>query len=115
LDLQLHRAERRPSLPGRNERRRAIEGLKRQRSRVDHQAAFTPAGPGSTQETRSVDDQAEWLDNDRVLYAMPADHANLPDVWSVPADGTGAPRLFLAQAESPAVVTRQAFPRQRGQ
>jgi hypothetical protein len=66
-------------------------------------------------ETRSVDDQAEWLDNDRVLYAMPADHANLPDVWSVPADGTGAPRLFLAQAESPAVVTRQAFPRQRGQ
>ncbi len=49
-------------------------------------------------ETRSVDDQAEWLDNDHVLYQI------VPDVWTVPADGTGEPRLFLRSALSPAVI-----------
>jgi hypothetical protein len=50
-------------------------------------------------ETRSVDDQVEWLDDERVLYAIS------PDVWVVPADGTGAPRKFLSEALSPAVVS----------
>jgi hypothetical protein len=45
-----------------------------------------------------VDDQVEWLDNDRVLYARS------PDTWVVPADGSGAPRKFLSNALSPAVV-----------
>jgi hypothetical protein len=49
-------------------------------------------------ETRSVDDQAEWLDGGHVLYGV--DGA----VWSVPADGSGRPTRFLAQADSPAVV-----------
>ena len=49
-------------------------------------------------ETRSVDDQAEWLDDDHVLYGRGG------DVWSVPADGSGAPKRFLANADSPAVV-----------
>ena len=49
-------------------------------------------------ETRSVDDQAEWLDDDRVLYGV--DGA----VWQVPADGSGQPRRYLARAGSPAVV-----------
>jgi hypothetical protein len=49
-------------------------------------------------ETRSVDDQAEWLDDDRVLYGV--DGA----VWVVPADGTGEPTRFMAEADSPAVV-----------
>jgi hypothetical protein len=49
-------------------------------------------------ETRSVDDQAEWLDDDRVLYGI--DGA----VWVVRADGTGEPSRYMAQADSPAVV-----------
>ena len=36
-------------------------------------------------ETRSVDDQAEWLDDDHVLYGV--DGA----VYAVPADGSGEP------------------------
>jgi hypothetical protein len=49
-------------------------------------------------EKRPVDDQVEWLDNDRILYGYS------PDVWVVPADGGGAPRKFLSKALSPAVV-----------
>jgi hypothetical protein len=50
-------------------------------------------------ETRSVDDQVEWLDNERVLYAVEA------DVWSARADGSGTPRKFLSEALSPAVIS----------
>lgn len=49
-------------------------------------------------ETRSVDDQAAWLDDRTVAYGV--DSA----VWSVPADGSGAPRELVAQAASPAGV-----------
>lgn len=49
-------------------------------------------------EARSVDDQAEWLDDEHVLYGLGA------DVWRVRADGTGRPALFLRDALSPAVV-----------
>jgi hypothetical protein len=49
-------------------------------------------------EARSVDDQAEWLDDQHVLYAV--DGA----VWSVPADGTGRPSRYIAGAGSPSVV-----------
>lgn len=49
-------------------------------------------------EPRSVDDQAEWLDDDHVLYGR--DGA----VWVVPADGSGEPREFIAGGDSPAVV-----------
>lgn len=49
-------------------------------------------------ETRSVDDQAEWLDNGNVLYALGQ------DLWKVPSDGTGSPSLFLSQGLSPSVV-----------
>jgi Tol biopolymer transport system component len=49
-------------------------------------------------EPRSVDDQAEWLDDDHVLYGV--DGA----VWSVRADGRGRPSRFIAGAASPAVV-----------
>ena len=49
-------------------------------------------------EQRSIDDQAEWLDDGTVLYGL--DGA----VWSVPADGSGEPSRFLAGADSPAVV-----------
>ncbi|MEU3771413.1 hypothetical protein AB0E55_40655 [Amycolatopsis keratiniphila] len=49
-------------------------------------------------ETRSVDDQAAWLDDRTVAYGV--DSA----VWSVPADGSGAPRELITQAASPAGV-----------
>jgi hypothetical protein len=58
-------------------------------------------------ETRSVDDQVEWLDDSRVLYGLPDEGppATLDvNLWSVPADGSGAPAEFLAHAASPAVV-----------
>lgn len=57
-------------------------------------------------EPRSVDDQVQWLDDEQVLYALPgaADRAAIMDEWVVPADGGGAPRLFLPQAYSAAVV-----------
>jgi len=49
-------------------------------------------------ETRSIDDQLEWLDDDNVLYGAAG------DVWTVRADGSGAAREYLAAADSPAVV-----------
>jgi hypothetical protein len=49
-------------------------------------------------ETRVVDDQVEWLDDHSVLYGTGE------EVWTVPADGTGAPQRFLAGAASPAVL-----------
>jgi hypothetical protein len=58
-------------------------------------------------EQRSVDDQVEWLDNDRVLYGLSrAGAAGAPaqDVWMAPADGTGAARVFVPDAWSPSVV-----------
>jgi hypothetical protein len=57
-------------------------------------------------ETRSVDDQVEWLDNSRLLYGLsrPGSEATISDVWAVPADGTGAPGVFIPEASSPAVV-----------
>jgi hypothetical protein len=51
-------------------------------------------------ETRNVDDQAEWLDDGTVLYSVES------DIYAVPADGTGATRLFTRRADSPAVVPR---------
>ena len=60
-------------------------------------------------ETRSVDDQVEWLDSENILYSLP--HATAgsgsSDVWVARSDGTGSPRLFLSDAFSPAVVSPQ--------
>jgi hypothetical protein len=57
-------------------------------------------------ETRSVDDQVEWLDNDTILYALPNGGKARPvmDIWAAAADGSGTPRVLLTNAESPAVV-----------
>ena len=53
-----------------------------------------------------MDDQAQWLDDQHVLYALPAgaDHPAIMDEWVVPADGGGEPRLFLPGAYSAAVA-----------
>ncbi len=53
-------------------------------------------------ETRSVDDQAEWLDDEQVLYGVE------DAIWSVRADGSGSPRRLLQSADSPAVVRASA-------
>jgi Tol biopolymer transport system component len=46
-------------------------------------------------ETRSVDDQAEWLDGGWVAYGLGG------DVWAVRSDGAGRPRRLVAHASSP--------------
>ena len=56
---------------------------------------------------RSVDDQVEWLDSSRIAYGVQDEGppATLDvNLWTVPADGTGAPTMFLAHATSPAVA-----------
>jgi hypothetical protein len=57
-------------------------------------------------ETRSVDDQVEWLDDSHVIYGLPrsGSQAAVDDVWSASADGTGKPTVLIPQAWSPAVV-----------
>ncbi|QES05529.1 hypothetical protein DEJ44_07800 [Streptomyces venezuelae] len=47
-------------------------------------------------ERRGIDDQALWTDGDTLAYGYGG------GVWTVPADGTGAPRQRAAGASSPA-------------
>jgi hypothetical protein len=47
-----------------------------------------------------LDDQIEWLDDGHVLYRSGE------STWTMPADGGGAPKRWLAGADSPAVVRR---------
>lgn len=54
-------------------------------------------------DTRSVDDQADWLDDHTVAYALPRGSSTF-DVWEQPADGSGKPRLLASGAASPSVV-----------
>jgi hypothetical protein len=49
-------------------------------------------------ETRSVDDQVEWLDDDHVLYGLDE------RIWTMPADGSGMPSQYASLGDSPAVV-----------
>ena len=58
-------------------------------------------------ETRSIDDQVEWLDASHIAYGLQDEGppATLDvNLWTVPADGTGRPAVYLAHAASPAVV-----------
>jgi hypothetical protein len=58
-------------------------------------------------ESRFIDEQVEWLDDAHVLYTQPeveGHNAALTDVWSVPADGSGAPALLLRHAASPVAI-----------
>ena len=49
-------------------------------------------------EKRSIDDQAEWLDDQTIIYG------DGKSVWAVRADGYGRPRLVLRNADSPAAL-----------
>jgi hypothetical protein len=53
-------------------------------------------------ETRVVDDQVEWLDDQTVLYGLEA------SVWATASDGSGNPRRLIADALSPAAVRAPA-------
>jgi hypothetical protein len=59
-------------------------------------------------ESRNVDDQVAWLDNGHILYGLPHAQSGFgsssTDAWVVAADGSGAPRIYIANAWSPAVV-----------
>ena len=55
-------------------------------------------------ETRSADDQAAWLDNSTIAYALPESGISTYDLWTVASDGTGKPRLLRQLAVSPAAV-----------
>ena len=56
-------------------------------------------------EKESIDDQVEWLDNNRLLYQKNEyDPPQWVSVFVVPADGSGQPTLFIPKATSPAVV-----------
>jgi hypothetical protein len=57
-------------------------------------------------ETRGIDDQVQWLDDAHLLYALPGTKPAVMDTWTVPADGSGKPELFLPMSYS-AVPVRQ--------
>jgi len=56
-------------------------------------------------EKEGIDDQVEWLDNQRILYQK-ADHdpPKWVSVFVLPADGSGKPEIFIPNATSPVVV-----------
>lgn len=55
-------------------------------------------------ETRSVDDQAAWLGDSTVMYQVPQTSGPGYDIWEVPADGSGAPKLLIHNGFSPVSV-----------
>ncbi len=59
-------------------------------------------------ETRSVDDQVEWLDNKTVLYSILRSETGtaVKDTYAVQADGSGQPTIYVKGAWSPVVGGR---------
>ena len=56
-------------------------------------------------EKEGIDDQVEWLDNERILYQKADyDPPKWVSVFVVPADGSGKPKIFMPNATSPVVV-----------
>ncbi|MEU2285456.1 TolB-like translocation protein [Streptomyces sp. NPDC013178] len=55
-----------------------------------------------TAEHRDIDDQALWADGSTLVYALPGDYGS--DLWTVPADGTGAPHRLTTSAVAPAYL-----------
>jgi hypothetical protein len=59
-------------------------------------------------ETKSVDDEVAWVDNETVMYALP-DSGPPPavtNVWSVSAQGAGQPKILLSKAYSPVMISK---------
>jgi hypothetical protein len=56
-------------------------------------------------ESRSIDDQIEWLDDAHVLYAAPrSSDSPITDVYVAPVIGRQPSRVFLSMAQSPIVI-----------
>jgi hypothetical protein len=55
-------------------------------------------------ETRSIDDQAAWLGDDTVMYQVPQTNGPGYDIWEVPANGTGTPKVLIRNGFSPDAV-----------
>jgi Tol biopolymer transport system component len=56
-------------------------------------------------EKEGIDDQVEWLDNERILYQKADyDPPKWVSVFVIPADGSGQPEVFIENATSPVVV-----------
>jgi hypothetical protein len=57
-------------------------------------------------ETRNVDDQAEWLDDESIAYGLPSEPiaAAGGDVWTLAVNGQTPPRALARKAYSPAVI-----------
>ncbi|MFF1720322.1 TolB family protein [Streptomyces sviceus] len=56
----------------------------------------------ATAESRTVDDQALWADDDTLVYSLPGDYGS--DLWTVPADGGGTARRLMTSAVAPAYL-----------
>lgn len=50
-------------------------------------------------ETRGIDDQVVWLDNDTIAYGLPGE-----GIWAVQANGEGTPRQLVPHASSPSLA-----------
>ena len=60
-------------------------------------------------ESKHIDDQIEWLDDEHILYAVghsASATVRRADIWTIAIDGGSPSSIFLADAESPAVVRR---------
>ncbi len=57
-------------------------------------------------ETRSVDDQAEWLDDESIAYGLPSEPiaAAGGDIWTLAVNGQTPPRALARKAYSPAAI-----------
>ncbi len=57
-------------------------------------------------ETRNVDDQAEWLDDESIAYGLPSEPiaAAGGDIWTLAVNGQTPPRALARKAYSPAVI-----------
>lgn len=54
---------------------------------------------------RGIDDQVEWLDDERLMYGLLRRVGYASQTWwVVPADGSRQPSVFIPEAWSPAVV-----------
>jgi hypothetical protein len=52
----------------------------------------------------NVDDQAEWLDDETVIFGLPSSDPRDSNVYSAPADGSASEALLIEHAWSPSVV-----------
>ncbi|MFB7170974.1 TolB family protein [Streptomyces sp. NPDC056254] len=67
-----------------------------------HVLDLASGGETPLAEERSVDDQVVWKDRGTVVYSLPGDFG--ADLYSVPADGSGAPARLMDSALAPAFL-----------